>query len=538
MALITLRLFAQKGAVPRNPFFEYFIQVTGDCLSWGTMQVRELMTVLRTASLDENIDFEEIEALAPAEFAERWLFDSERRELLSLDSVLRHHRGASALLRRLMADSIQHLEEALHGVHMQADPYSSLRFLAELLELGEEESAAVSLGLLRAESQQFCDLLQCQNAGSRKEAVARLAQAMGFEPSAFAKAMSPQSRLYEYGIFDKENRVTDLMDVFKLSDEFAQLLLTPHSSLDSLVKSFLKSLPLPALDVHDYPHMRRELEEASCLLRGAMGARERGIHLILYGLPGTGKTEFARLLGAAIGADTYEIGFQDGDGSSASRNERYGFLRIAQQFLSRSRNSLLVFDEAEDVFPVASGHDFFSMFGSRRPTRHDVSKAWVNRFLEDSPVPMIWISNNVDQIDPANLRRFTYHLEFRAPPRAVRGKIAARYLGVRSREVVTLFCPRRRKNCYGKHASWQRPHNAANSIRAPKVARKDECPSSALRAESYHGHEVAIPHHNHRCAHGPDEAQKHSAFSCRGGCDRGVPKKNTPAAGRHDGLSS
>ena len=39
-------------------------------------------------------------------------------------------------------------------------------------------------------------------------------------------------------------------------------------------------------------------------------------------------------------------------------------------------------------------------------------------------------------------------------------------LGAWSQRVVTLFCLLRSKKRYGKHASWQRPHDAENSSRA------------------------------------------------------------------------
>lgn len=51
----------------------------------------------------------------------------------------------------------------------------------------------------------------------------------------------------------------------------------------------------------------------------------------------------------------------------------------------------------------------------------------------------------------------------------------------------------------------------------PKVERQDQHPGPAIWAE---------PHHDHRCAHGPDKAQKHSAFTCRGGSNCEVQKKN------------
>ncbi len=41
------------------------------------------------------------------------------------------------------------------------------------------------------------------------------------------------------------------------------------------------------------------------------------------------------------------------------------------------------------------------------PANSSVSgKAWVNQILETNPVPMIWVTNRIEQIDPAFRRRF------------------------------------------------------------------------------------------------------------------------------------
>ena len=62
------------------------------------------------------------------------------------------------------------------------------------------------------------------------------------------------------------------------------------------------------------------------------------------------------------------------------------------------------------------------MFGGR-PDSARSRKAWTNRLLEGNPVPAIWISNSIGQIDPAFLRRFDIVFEMKNPPRRVRERI-------------------------------------------------------------------------------------------------------------------
>jgi SpoVK/Ycf46/Vps4 family AAA+-type ATPase len=47
-------------------------------------------------------------------------------------------------------------------------------------------------------------------------------------------------------------------------------------------------------------------------------------------------------------------------------------------------------------------------------------KAWVNQILESNSVPTIWVTNRIEQIDPAFRRRFAYHLELKSPPPGAR----------------------------------------------------------------------------------------------------------------------
>lgn len=103
-------------------------------------------------------------------------------------------------------------------------------------------------------------------------------------------------------------------------------------------------------------------------------------------------------------------------------------MHLAQRFLKAQTQCVLLFDEAEDAFPEP---DAIAMRAFRMKAAHAVtpqSKAWINQFLETNTAPVIWISNRIEQIDEAYLRRFTYHLEMNTPPKSVRRAIAHKHL--------------------------------------------------------------------------------------------------------------
>jgi AAA+ superfamily predicted ATPase len=94
----------------------------------------------------------------------------------------------------------------------------------------------------------------------------------------------------------------------------------------------------------------------------------------------------------------------------------------------------LLFDEVEDVFPPISvdAAGLMARPSSRRMSAavgHSVNgKAWVNQILETNPVPTIWVTNRIEQIDPAFRRRFAYHLELKSPPPGAREQLIRKTL--------------------------------------------------------------------------------------------------------------
>jgi SpoVK/Ycf46/Vps4 family AAA+-type ATPase len=88
--------------------------------------------------------------------------------------------------------------------------------------------------------------------------------------------------------------------------------------------------------------------------------------------------------------------------------------RAAQSILAK-RRVMVVFDEAADVFD--DGDYFF------RKSTAQSHKAWINRALEENPVPTLWLSNSIRALDPAFVRRFDMVMELPIPPRQQRQRI-------------------------------------------------------------------------------------------------------------------
>jgi SpoVK/Ycf46/Vps4 family AAA+-type ATPase len=156
------------------------------------------------------------------------------------------------------------------------------------------------------------------------------------------------------------------------------------------------------------------------LLKGALAEQAAGINVLIHGPPGTGKTELARTLAHAAGAALFSVGEADEDGQEPSRWDRVNALQLAHRVLAGRGDSLLLFDEMEDLIGEArpSDGDWF--------TGRQGSKIFVNQLLETNAAPVIWTTNAIGNIDAAILRRMSFVLELGLPSRRAGQHMLAR----------------------------------------------------------------------------------------------------------------
>ena len=274
--------------------------------------------------------------------------------------------------------------------------------------------------------------VDCKSQTSR-EAYRLFGELVGGTEQQVAMALKQGGRMESLGLIDtplSENSITDLGDLMRGSDKLLPVLLAEYRDEAEMMATFTKPADAPKLTLADVAHVEEHANNLIALLKAATARREEGVNVLLYGAPGTGKTEFAKLIAKEAACELYEVDCVDKEGSSLSGRDRYRSLQVSQAFLRGRSQTALLFDEVEDVFPPVSFDDG-AAFGMRERPNHSGSvsgKAWVNHTLEKNPVPTIWITNAIKQIDPAYLRRFQFHLEFKNPPKDVRGGIIRKAL--------------------------------------------------------------------------------------------------------------
>lgn len=307
--------------------------------------------------------------------------------------------------------------------------------LAGLLQLNRAERALLLYGTLARYQRDLRSLLVEFKVNNAPEAYAALADVAGVKPLEVAEALRAGSRLERIGMVENlisEHNITDLADLMKVSEKLPPVLMREYRDQNELMAVFTRPAAHSSLGPADFAFVQEDAQVLVSLLRHAVAAKEQGVNVLLYGPPGTGKTELAKVVAQAAGLDLFEVEYADRDGNSLSGRDRYRSLQIAQVFLKGSQHAALLFDEVEDVFPPLSSESAMLMARSEQlsaPANGSVNgKAWVNQVLESNAVPTLWITNRIEQIDPAFRRRFAYHLELRSPPPGAREGIVRKTL--------------------------------------------------------------------------------------------------------------
>jgi SpoVK/Ycf46/Vps4 family AAA+-type ATPase len=142
-----------------------------------------------------------------------------------------------------------------------------------------------------------------------------------------------------------------------------------------------------------------------------------GCSVLLYGVPGSGKTSFAASLAADMGKTLYFVAQNDDNNHRMTYSPafRYAALAVAQRQLDPEK-SLLVIDECDRLIENSSlGGGFLSMLfgGDVAGGRDGEAKGQLNSIIDSNKHTIIWIANSRQEaIDPSSRRRFDYSVFF------------------------------------------------------------------------------------------------------------------------------
>jgi transitional endoplasmic reticulum ATPase len=233
------------------------------------------------------------------------------------------------------------------------------------------------------------------------------------EASSELVELSTRGRLSDLGLIEGQ-------DSPRLSVVVHRLLSLPRFEPRRVSDLLLGEPARASLAWKDFEHLGDLRDLSARIIAGAgslRGTTRRGVNLLFYGPPGTGKTEFAKTLGARVGFSVQFCGETGEESAEPNRRERIAALLIANAVGAVARGTIVVVDEADDLLTGFDDDD--------APNRRG-SKVFMNRLVERAGTPTIWITNDVDRLGPAIIRRMNLALRFVKPSLSVRKTMVAR----------------------------------------------------------------------------------------------------------------
>ena len=305
------------------------------------------------------------------------------------------------------------------GIGLPAVLRTNLDMLCRHFSFNRVERSILALAvLLRIDNDLYT---VADNSGKGVDTSENLGKVLGIPASAVAKAVDPSSRLRRSHLIDVSSG-GDLADMLQLRrGGLRKLGKFKIGSVDEMLDGFVVTPPAPSLLPSDYAHLEPGFPMLQKFLSDALSRKRTGVNVLLYGAPGTGKTQLVRVLASQVGAPLFDVVGMDSEGDSMQPEDRLA-QAATSQFLLGQRKAILCFDEVEAIFN--DGSDFFG-----KPSTAESQKSAFNQMLECNGVPTFWVANSIWRIDPAFVRRFDLVIHLETPHRKQRLKLLERECG-------------------------------------------------------------------------------------------------------------
>ena len=307
-------------------------------------------------------------------------------------------------------------------------PIQNLEMLGESLLLNQVEKEILVLLYAIDGNVYFEGLMQdiIGNDQSRVPAIAARFLGRKSEIATVTKTFSNDSPLYHSGLLEIIDPDSD--DQVFPQIEYSIKLMLPTVGLDTsrFIENVLGKPATAELAISDFSTLQSDIEKICKIIRSAIAKDKKGINILLHGPSGSGKTVLAAAIASELKLQLFAIG-EDKDQSesydeqSNSSKHRLNKLFQAHSFIRDKKDSILLFDELEDLLLKGTDND------KKADTQ---SKIIINRLLENNPVVTIWAGNNPEKFHESMRQRFAYSLYVDYPPTLIRKKVVQKQLAL------------------------------------------------------------------------------------------------------------
>lgn len=271
-----------------------------------------------------------------------------------------------------------------------------LEHIAEIFNLSPAETELILFLYIRDHHRtvdrafdEFCEFLDISHYHNYIKNPRSLSIVTGVEKNLISKAISSSSNMEKTGVINEDK---------ELAGEINQFL--HGNSHKPMTQKYFTEYSKSAIPLEYHTIDKKHIQTVKMLLEHK--SPTQGMNILLYGKPGTGKSEFSRSLGKHLGLNVYEINNISDESWDDITMFRYRALMACQRMVPREQ-SVIVVDEADAI--LNSTPAFFSM----APV---AEKGQINKLLDESTAFIIWITNRYSGIDESTKRRFDYSIGF------------------------------------------------------------------------------------------------------------------------------
>jgi len=319
----------------------------------------------------------------------------------------------SARYKEINARAKQFIETS---ITRQGDLFTNLQQINQHFGMSELETEIMLFATLLELDTDYGDCYDFLGQLSNRKFYSYLARILDIAEKSLIEAFSKQGLLFQSGLLKVDSSASHIDRKFGLLSGFCSALDSPQPNIESLFSSFITPAPAASLTPEHFTHIKKDYARLSAYLKTVCDKKICGANILIYGSPGTGKTQWVRTLTHELKIKLYEISVEDENGDILSGKERISACQMAQKLLEKGQLPCLLFDEIEDLFQM----DSFSQLNARNRKNPHSSKGWINQLLENNAVPTFWLSNDISCIDEAFLRRFDLVFELPVPSHSVR----------------------------------------------------------------------------------------------------------------------
>ncbi|MFI3223093.1 MAG: AAA family ATPase, partial [Methylococcaceae bacterium] len=174
---------------------------------------------------------------------------------------------------------------------------------------------------------------------------------LGFPEQAIKQALDKQGVLARSGLLKIKNSNSSLWDKLALLSGLSAAFEQAYETIDRLFDAYIIPAPAAELSAKHYEHIQTHYQRLQQYLKNCLEQKLTGANVLIYGDPGTGKTQLVRAIAAELKLNLYEIAVEGEDNDVLAGEERISACQLGQFLLGKSSQNCILFDEVEDVFP-------------------------------------------------------------------------------------------------------------------------------------------------------------------------------------------